>query len=115
RWSRSAASRPAIRVRPAFSSAARSIWSATFSPTMAHRRSDTKKPGARPGFEGNGRGAARSGGAGNPGGKRRLGRSAHLDVGDFTALEHGERRNGPHAELGGEFRVLVDIELGDLH
>jgi hypothetical protein len=40
---------------------------------------------------------------------------ADLDVGHFTALENGKGRDGAHAELGGDFRVFVDVDLHDLH
>src|SRR5690606_35651340 len=56
-----------------------------------------------------------SGGAGNPGGQGRLRRSANLDVGHFTAFEDGERRDRADAELRGEFRIFVDVQLRDLH
>ncbi|CVI19544.1 hypothetical protein AGR1A_Cc60322 [Agrobacterium fabacearum CFBP 5771] len=53
-------------------------------------------------------------GAGNPGRKRCLGRSADLDVSHFAALEDGKSRDGANAELGSQFRVFVDVELCDL-
>src|SRR5690606_14456391 len=47
-------------------------------------------------------------------GQLRLGQGAHLGGFHGTVLEHGQRRDATHAILARGFRVLVDIDLGNL-
>ena len=46
--------------------------------------------------------------------QRGLGRGAGAVRHDLAVLEHEQRRNAAYAELAGEIRVLVDVDLGDL-
>ena len=47
--------------------------------------------------------------------QRRFRRRADLVRHHFAVLEHEQRRDAAHAQLGRRFRVLVDVDLDDLH
>ena len=52
---------------------------------------------------------------GDPARQLALGARARLGGDALAVLEHHQRRDRADAELGGDLRVLVDVELGDLH
>src|SRR5690606_31494628 len=105
--------------RPGSSSADRFILQAMFSPQTTWPPSEShEKALVDPGLSVHSspfRTKAASGSRLDPRCERRLRCRANLDVGHFAILENHQRRDGADTETSGNLRILIDIQLGDLH